>query len=164
MSVGGWPHGLDEIKARYGDPMEYFGGDGTFDAGRWERDHMTVIQLPEPLLMADGRQAYRVMCHREVAQALGAFYSDLHDARLLHELEPYGGCYCRRLQRGGSLRISTHWWAIASDWRVSTCKQGTSGDMPQAIVERIEAAGMMWGGRWDMPDRDPMHGQFCNGY
>jgi len=135
---------------------------GTRVNDMWPATILTKLPLPETLHLSwdQATQVSAIYCHQMVASALGAILAQIHDAGLWHELEPYGGCYCWRAQRGGS-RLSLHAWGAAVDFRVSTCPLGEVGDMPAAIVEAFEHMGVQWGGRWKR--RDDGHFQFAGG-
>lgn len=165
-----WPAGLDAIRATFGDERRYLlPDDPQRISDAWAATILHPVDLPAPLrLIRDPSQspaqARRIYCHELVAPTLGAILSALHDAGLWRELEPYGGCYCFRPQSGASERLSTHSWGIAFDFRVTSCRRGTPGDMPLAIIEAFERSGAEWLGRLDGARCDPMHFQFCSGY
>lgn len=62
--------------------------------------------------------------------------------------------YQNRNIRGGDLK-SNHAFGLAVDINALTNILGTTGDMPQEVVEQWEVEGGDWGGDWSRPD--PMH-------
>jgi len=158
-----WPTGLAQIKREFGDPIPFLRDAATRVTDCWPDAILGRVELPAPLHLEwdQSRVVKAICCHRLVAASLGSILTQIHDDGLWYELEPYGGCYCWRVQRGSS-RLSAHCWAIAVDFRVSTCRLGQVGDMPMAVVEVFEASGWTWGGRWAR--RDDQHFQAASGY
>lgn len=63
--------------------------------------------------------------------------------------------YANRAVRGERSRKSNHAFGLAIDVNALTNVLGTTGDMPQEVVQQWEAEGGDWGGDWSRPD--PMH-------
>jgi hypothetical protein len=162
MNIARWPHGMDEVKAFFGDPYGYLIHDGQGISEDWSRDILARLALPAPLTLWDGKKAESIWCHKRVLSDLGAILWRIHDSGLWLMLNNYGGCFCWRAQRGGFAR-SLHSWGAAVDFRIHTCERGTDGDMPLAIVEVFEEHGWTWGGRWIGSSCDPMHLQAASG-
>ena len=75
------------------------------------------------------------------------------------------GCYNPRKKRHSTdpdAEWSTHAWGIALDINPDTNRAGTTGDLPEGVVNAFERVGFRWGGRWKR--RDPMHFQLARGY
>lgn len=158
-----WPDGIDEIRQTFGDPAPFYLNAGERVTDEWPSGILTRLDLPAPLRLSwqPSTLVRRISCHHMVAPSLGAILAGLFDAGLWQELQPFGGVYAWRPQRGGS-RLSTHCWGAAIDVRVREDNMlGMRGTMPAAVVECFEAAGAVWGGHWMRPD--PVHFQFCTG-
>jgi hypothetical protein len=156
-----WPRGLQEIKARYGDPGLFRVGSRVRAA--WEYHILEAIKLPAPLYYA-GRPVHTLTCHHLVKPSLERVLHSVRDAGDVawDSLSPYGGCYCWRLMRGGG-QLSAHCWAIAVDLGVSRNPQGQAWpDFHPAVIAAFRAEG--WTHGVDFPCPDPMHFQACSGY
>jgi len=104
--MNAWPRDAnDDLKKFYGDP-------GT---------DLTFLTLPYPLIVAWdlSKTVRRLTCHRLVHDSLGrifsetlATYGQAEISRL--RLDLFGGCYNKRLIRGGT-RWSTHAFGAAVD-------------------------------------------------
>jgi hypothetical protein len=157
-----WPVGLDEIKREFGDPTPFLLDDGLRVQDQWPEMTLARLDLPRPLTLWNGGPVRSIMCHQLVRASLGGILTQLDDAGLYDELNPWGGCYNWRLKRGSN-ELSTHGWAIAIDPRAKPCNAlGLPGDMPPAVIEIFAQNGWTWGGTFRR--RDPAHFQACGGY
>jgi hypothetical protein len=158
------PHGLDQIRATFGDIFQYILPDHTLDP-RWQAGHLTTIPLPFPLALSwDGsRQVEHITCHRLLQSAFGRVFATLMEFGLEAKVTSFSGCFCFRPQRTGT-ELSAHSWGIAIDLNPETNAQGTLGNMDLGVIEVFREAGFEWGGEWSGKVRDPMHFQFCTGY
>jgi hypothetical protein len=143
------PHGLDQIRATFGDIFQYILSDHTLDP-RWQSEFLTRVQL-------------QVTCHKLIADAFSSVLDDVQRAGLQPQLASFGGCFAFRPQRTGT-KLSTHSWGIAIDLNPETNEQGTAGTMDAGVIAIFQQAGFSWGGDWQGRSRDPMHFQFCSGY
>jgi len=162
-----WPHGLDEIKAFYGDPWNFIfkAEDGRLVTPiEWEAQILTDITLPLPLPLSFGGVAQRIACHVRVADSLFRILTAIRRQDLWLELIPFGGCYNVRPKSARVDVLSTHSWGIALDFAVDRNRRGTTGSMHPGIVAEFEAEGWTWGGHWPGQTCDPMHVQACSGY
>lgn len=155
------PHGIDAIKATFGDPDAYLKPDGTLKAS-WERDTIVRVALPYAIPYAPAPLTItRIACHHLLADTFVAVFGALRDAGIAPDYLLYGGCYVERPKRT-SAKWSTHTWGIAIDIRPETNALGTKGDMDTRVVGVFKAHGFTWGGEWAKPD--PMHFQYAIGY
>ena len=158
------PHGLDEIRAVFGDPFDYMRDDGTV-APEWEVEFLTRTPLPFaiPIAGARSKQVKRLQCHKKLQDLFPAVLSDIQQAGLHSHIVSCGGCYNFRLKRTSG-KLSVHSWGIAIDLNTETNKPGTAGNMDEGVVAAFRARGFTWGGTWSGTTKDPMHFQFCTGY
>lgn len=156
-----WPSGIDELKARYGDPEKY--QQGTRVDARWPQMILEHIILPAPLIFA-GKPVRTITCHQLVRPSLERILRHVRDAgpEAWASLSPYGGCYCWRVQRGGDV-LSTHCWGIAIDLGTSRNPRGQGrADFHPAVIEAFDYEG--WRHGLHFPTPDPMHFQAVAGY
>ena len=158
------PHGLDQIRATFGDIFQYILSDHTLDP-RWQSEFLTRVQLPFslPLSWDKSRIVHQVTCHKLIADAFSSVLDDVQRAGLQPQLTSFGGCFAFRPQRTGT-KLSTHSWGIAIDLNPEANEQGTAGTMDAGVIAIFKQAGFTWGGDWQGRSRDPMHFQFCSGY
>ncbi len=158
------PVGLDQIKATFGDIMQYVNNDGNLDP-RWETDQLTRAALPFgiPLSWDPGRSVTNILCHKKTATVFPAVFAEIEKQGHKDQVRTFGGCFNFRSKRTSG-KISTHAWGIAIDLNPDTNPQGRPGDMPLEIVKIFQGYGFTWGGDWSGNTRDPMHFQFCSGY
>lgn len=151
------PVGLDEI-------IETFGrlDDDSQRNSQFEAAHITLFELPYPLIYADA-SVTRARCHRLLVQNFQKVFFDLKEAGLANQFKNYGGIYARRQIRGQSAHPSTHSWGIAIDLEPDKYPLGSTKRFPDQVVRIFAAAGFFYGG--DFKSRkDPMHFQFARGY
>ncbi|CAN5717408.1 hypothetical protein BH24ACT26_BH24ACT26_21240 [soil metagenome] len=98
-----------------------------------------------------------ITCHRaifpQLREALREIVSDGVAYVIDRDPGEFGGCFNPRFidrQPGG--RLSHHAWGIALDINVSENAFGTPPDQDKRLVDRMEAWGFTWGGRWLIPD------------
>jgi len=158
------PHGLDQIRATFGDIFQYILADHTLDP-RWQSEFLTRIQLPFdlPLSWEKSRVVRQMTCHKLIAEAFGTAFGGVQRAGLQPQLTSFGGCFAFRPQRTGT-KLSAHAWGIAIDLNPETNAQGTIGNMDARVVRVFRDAGFEWGGDWQGKTKDTMHFQFCTGY
>jgi LysM repeat protein len=158
------PHGLDALRAQFGDIYDYLREDGTLEP-RWETEQLARAPLPFaiPLSWDPAKQVRNLYCHKRLATVFPAVFAELQRLRLDRKIRTYGGCFNFRAKRSGS-KLSTHAWGIAIDLNPETNAMGRDGDMAPGIVKVFESFGFTWGGRWTGAGKDPMHFQFCSGY
>jgi hypothetical protein len=159
------PHGIEEIRALYGDPDRNH--DAVLDLD-WARASLAVITLPYPMRLSWQPTTYvqRVQCHRLIGPALIDALQEIgaaHPPEYLHAagLDFWGGCFNFRAARGQD-KLSTHSWGIAVDINPQLGGLGEAPRMPGFIVEAFINRGFEWGGSWKRPDA--MHFQSCTGY
>ncbi len=158
------PHGLDQIRATFGDIFQYVLPDHTLDP-RWQTDSLVRAALPFPLPLSwdKSRTVTQMTCHKFVAGIFTDVFGHLQSAGLQEKITSFGGCFSFRPQRTGT-KLSAHSWGIAIDLNPETNAQGTAGNMDPGVVRAFRAVGFEWGGEWQGRSRDPMHFQFCTGY
>ena len=158
------PHGLDQIRATFGDIFTYLRPDHSLDP-RWPAEHLITIALPFPLVLSwdHSRKVTRMTCHKLMQPTFTSCFQQIADAGLQAQITSFGGCFCFRPQRGGT-KLSTHCWGIAIDLNPENNAQGTAGQMHPGIISIFRNAGFTWGGEWSGTACDPMHFQFCSGY
>ena len=158
------PHGLDQIRATFGDIFKYVLPDHTLDL-RWQTEFLTRITLPFPLALSwdKSRTVSEMTCHKLIASIFTDVLGRLQSAGLQEKITSFGGCFSFRPQRTGT-KLSAHSWGIAIDLNPETNAQGTAGNMDSGVIEIFRDAGFEWGGDWQGRVRDPMHFQFCTGY
>ena len=148
------PNGLTEIITQFGDPTR-------MSPAAWEDSQIVRIVLPESLGFENLRVT-RITAHHLIAAHLSDTLKKIHDAGLWAAIDPYGGGYAARAQRG-SQKLSLHAWGLAWDFRPEENALGTAGTMDQRVVGIFEAAGFTWGGRFHKR-LDPMHFQMGTNY
>lgn len=128
--------------------------DGTRITGAaWERKHMVIV----PSLPGVPRRLY---VNRAIVEpltlALEAVAGSIYRVRTI-------GCFAPRGKRGNPSSLSLHSYGIAVDVNsdANPMRSPIVTDMPIGWVEKWEAIGWTWGGRWRTPD--PMHFQFAAG-
>ena len=158
------PHGLEAIKATFGDINAYLTDDGTPDPA-WQSEHMTRIPLPFPVPLSGDRSKVvtRIYCHVKWQDFIPEVFATLEREGLKDQIKTFGGCFNFRSKRTAD-KFSTHCWGIAIDLNPETNQQGTAGDMNEDVVEIFRRFGFKWGGDWAGKSKDPMHFQFCTGY
>ena len=158
------PHGLDQIRATFGDIFQYILSDHTLDP-RWQSQFLTRIELPFRLSISwdKSRAVTQMTCHRLIAPVFADVFAQLKSTALSDKITSFGGCFSFRPQRTGT-KLSTHAWGIAVDLNPETNQQGTAGEMDSGVIAIFERAGFTWGGDWEGHSRDPMHFQYCSGY
>ncbi len=159
------PHGLDQIRATFGDIFKYVLPDHTLDP-RWQKDFLTLVALPFPLPLSWGksRTVTVMLSHKLLAEVLADVFNRLQSGGLQEKITSFGGCFSFRPQRTGTTKLSAHSWGIAIDLNPETNAQGTVGNMDPGVIKIFRDAGFEWGGDWQGRVRDPMHFQFCAGY
>lgn len=100
------------IYARYGDPEDK----------NFQRDYLTLIDLPYPLRIAwnPSQQTQKMKVHKELATIIPVILDEVLTTYGREQVEAlgldlFGGCYNLRKMRGGN-KLSTHSWAYALDW------------------------------------------------
>lgn len=158
------PHGLEAIKATFGDINAYLRDDGTLDPA-WEDEQMTRVPLPFPIPYSLDRSLVirNLHCHVKWQDFIREVFSSLEREGLKDQIKTCGDCFCFRSKRTGG-KFSTHCWGIAIDLNPETNQQGTPGDMDEGVVEVFRRFGFKWGSDWSGKSKDPMHFQFCTGY
>lgn len=164
------PNGLDEILEVYGDIRKYIRGDGTL-LPDWERHMLVAIDLPRPLRLSwDPRPVSRMRCHRLLAQNFERVFADIVAADVWHMLDPFGGCFEYRRQRGKTPKLSTHAWGISVDFDPDGNPHGApledtrlgGTDDGRKVLAIFEDHGFVSGATFPKPD--VMHQQFARGY
>ncbi len=157
------PEGLEEIKAKYGDP-----GHEAFSR-EWFNKHIKTFRLPVELRLSwdPGTVVNKILAHEDVGDAMvdaiaeiAWFYRD----EFVEKYNFYGGTYAYRKKRGGD-EFSTHAWGIAIDFNPHLGRFGSIEDAasyPRPIVQAFKERGFEWGGEWSWPDA--MHFQAARGY
>lgn len=154
------PHGLEAIKATFGDPTPYITQAGVEES--WMNTILQKIHLPYTMDYAYAKtKIITIQCHKLIAEPLQNTFTEVHNKGLSNLCLVYGGCYVWRQMRT-SYKLSTHCWGIALDLNPRTNVQGTKGDMAPEIISIFESHGFYWGGNFKL--RDPMHFQYCTGY
>jgi len=153
------PHGLAGIHAAYGRFSYTSQPDGriVIDAA-WRRAHIVSLMLVG---------GHRIWCHRAVVNELGALYQEAVDAS--GYLPERVGCYAARHKMWRADRgLSTHAWGCAIDVDPHLNRYGAvecalrRSEKTARFIEVFEAAGWVYGGRWD--SRDNHHLQRVTGY
>ncbi len=158
------PHGLDQIRATFGDIFACLHPDHTLDP-QWQTDFLQRIMLPFPMTLSwdRTRSVSQVTCHKRLGNIFADVFGRVQSTGSEKQITSFGGCFSFRPQRTGT-KLSTHSWGIAIDLNPEPNAQGTAGDMDSAIVDIFRKAGFQWGGDWEGRSRDPMYFQFCSGY
>ncbi|MBN2108730.1 MAG: M15 family metallopeptidase [Deltaproteobacteria bacterium] len=159
------PHGFEQILDRFGNIYDYYSEDGGFEEAAWCADMMTVTELPFSAALSwdPSRQVRKIRCHRKLADIISDAFCAIREAGLAEEIMTVGDCYNFRTRRV-SRKLSTHCWGIALDINPELNMPGSTGRMPQELVELFGAFGFAWGGTLPGRHRAPMHFQFCRGY
>jgi hypothetical protein len=155
------PHGLDAVKAFYGNPTPLIRPDGTVSPF-WEA-RMVKVEFPRPLPISwlPDALATHARVNVVIADEVEKTFRALEDADVWRHLRTFDGGYVWRAMRGSS-RLSTHAYGAALDFDAHTNRLGTEGDMAPEVIHVFRTRGWQWGGYWHRPD--PMHFQFAKGY
>lgn len=157
------PHGLPALLQAYGNPFDFVN-----DKPAWESKILLTRPLRYPLPYAYGPATVtQIRAHRQVVDRFVEVLAKCVEAGVDPQRIAYGGCYCWRPKRGGSVQLSVHTWGAAMDLDPAHNPMGIPWDggdrMLQArVVEIAESFGLLWGGRWARPDS--MHVQLVDGY
>lgn len=157
------PCGLEEIKAKYGDP-------GAKELNRdWYEAQTMVFELPVPLALSWDPETTvtRIRAHREVGLAMVDAIAEVawFYRGQFTRFNRLGGVFNFRHKRGNSGELSTHAWGIAIDLNPRLGRLGNTKDAaayPRQIVQAFKERGFEWGGDWARPDA--MHFQAATGY
>lgn len=157
------PHGLAQIKKKFGNIYRHIAADGTLRAS-WEQEYMDHLRLPFaiPLSWNKDKSVSNLYCHKVLKPVFKSVFETIKNERLSNRIVSYGGCFNYRSVRLGH-KLSTHSWGIAIDINPETNRMGTTGDMDSEIIRIFKDHGFTWGGNWT-GRKDPMHFQFCSGY
>jgi hypothetical protein len=163
-----WPHGIDAVRATYGDIRPFIQQDfDRLSAPGWAPAKLTVVTLPAPLHYT-GRPVRSIWCHSYIAPSLRVVLGRIWDAGqdAWDSLDPYGGCWCVRAIRGSAGpaidHLSRHSEAIALDFGVSRNPRGQAwADFHPAVTSAFDEEGWCHGLVFATPD--PMHWQACYG-
>jgi hypothetical protein len=162
VSLSAIPDGIDQIKARYGDPDA--DGDYVLDQA-WFKENIRVFESPFPLRLSWNPTQYirRFQVHRlvgdAIVDALGQVLNDVGaDAIKNQGWDFYGGVFNFRNNRR-SPHLSTHAWGIAIDLNPQLAPMGIQiCGQPKSIFDAFSARGFQW------VEGDWMHAQACTGY
>lgn len=143
---------------RYGNPDA--NDDGILDVD-WFRENIVVFELPFPLIQSWGAKGEirRFQAHRLAGARIVAAYSRIGAYKGIpylreNKLDIWGGCWNFRRAKGWDV-LSVHAWGAAVDHCPDIGRMGSAEDAatyPRFIVEAFEAEGLVWGGRWKLPD------------
>lgn len=160
------PHGLEEIKATFGNIFDFIRSDKSLDPA-WEAMQIVHAALPFPIVLSGhpAEHVNSIQCHVKLANIMPAVFADIERKNLADKIREYGGCYEFRPKHNltGTSDLSVHSWGIAIDLNPTSNPLGSHGDMDLEIVEIFRNHGFMWGGDFSAP-KDPMHFQYCTGY
>lgn len=157
------PFGWEEIAAFVGWKDEF-----VRDLPSWERQ-MVLVKAPAGRIFTyDGKPTKGIRMHGAVAAETRDLLLEISDAGLWKFVQPTGGGYNFRTQRG-SKKLSQHSLGLAFDSDPTKNSLGVPasktllGTEPGLGVVRIaEARGWTWGGRWQRPDS--MHFNWGGGF
>jgi hypothetical protein len=175
------PRGINEIKARYGNPNSNGKVSQT-----WVQEYLMQVDLPYPMRVAghESQVVTHIQFNKNAADALKlaltnvynyvrgmmktkygfnhttAFYDQKTMEYLkANNLDLYGGAFVFRLKRGSKTSLSMHSYAIAIDINPQNNPMGGKTVMPAWFVKCFESIGFTWGGRWNGKYKDGMHMQ-----
>ena len=157
------PHGIDELRERFGDPNKYVADDGRLHE-TWEANQIIRVPLPYPVPYAYGpQQITKVAVHRLSADLWTEFFVALAANGVPREHLLFGGAYVPRAKRTAG-EWSVHAWGLAMDFRPATCPMGKPlrCDLMPEFFETAYNLGLVCGRDWKKPD--PMHVQAVCGY
>jgi hypothetical protein len=139
------PHGLDQIRATFGDIFQYVLPDHTLDP-RWQTEFLSRITLPFPLTLSwdKSRTVTQMTCHKLLSGVFTEVFASLHSVNAQEKITSFGGCFNFRPQRTGT-KLSAHSWGIAIDLNPEANAQGTAGDMDPGVIKIFRASGFEWG-------------------
>jgi hypothetical protein len=163
------PHGLDEIRAFYGDvKIEKRGG-------RWEIIQPITWEAVNCVLLRDlpGLGSKSLYVHRLIAEPLRRALARAAEACPDYAIRTIG-CFNPRPKKASDSRygvcgwdrgLSLHTVAAAVDINHdrNPWNKALISDMPSAFVRAFDAEGFTWGGDFTRM-KDPMHFQYGSGY
>lgn len=159
------PTSWSDLRLRFGDERAFRNAEGRLTA-KWEAETLAVVKLPAPLFLAWSPETMvsRIRVHKLTVGIWEMFFEGVHDENLWMYLNPFGGSYADRAQRGSATKPSLHSWGLACDFDPNRNKMGSkSWRMPQEVVAIAESCGLTWGGRFKGTRNDPMHLQLGKG-
>lgn len=165
MSLVAPPTSWTDLRLRFGDERQFRNAEGRLTA-KWEQAALATLKLPAPLFLAWSPETMvtRIRVHKLTVDVWAEFYEQVNDADLWTYLNPFGGGYADRAQRGSATKPSLHSWGLANDHDPNRNKMGAkSWRMPQEVVVIGEKCGLTWGGRFKSPRNDSMHWQIGKG-
>jgi hypothetical protein len=159
------PHGIQQVVEMFGNIYDYVDEDGCFDEYSWNREMLTMTQLPFPVALSWDRslQTRRVRCHKKMAGVITDAFCTIEREGFADEVITVGDFYNFRSKRSCG-KLSLHCWGIAIDVNPETNRLASKGSMPQELVMLLREFGFTWGGDFRGKYRDTMHFQFCTGY
>jgi hypothetical protein len=149
-----WPL-QSECAAFYGDP----------DSAGWEKANLVEVPCPWPLQI-EGKTVHAISIHSKCADSLREVLEAIweacgRDVSKISELryDRYDGSFNNRPIRGSTTK-SMHAYGCAIDFDAADNPFHSETHLftsDSIIVQKFEAAGWVWGGRWMSPDA--MHAQ-----
>lgn len=126
--------------------------------GEFERQNMTVVQLPFLASVPGAPASGRIRLHKIAAPSLVAAFTELNESIYWKELLSYDGAFVPRLIRGSYDILSNHALGIAIDLNAAwnpmgkpPTPAGETGSLFN-IAEIFKSYGWSWGGDWRNPD------------
>ncbi len=118
------PHGLEQIRATFGDIQKYILHDGTLDPS-WQTKFLSFIVLPFPLMLSFDHSTTitHFTCHKLLIEVFADVFEQIVSNGLQAKITNFGGCFAFRSQRAGT-KLSTHSWGIAIDLNPETNPAG----------------------------------------
>lgn len=175
------PHGFEEIVRFYEwDPARYLTPAGRLvPAGPttlWQREAMALFKLPAPFTLswAGGQTTRRMTCHRKLVPVYEAAFAAILVQGLWGFLDPFGGSFAWRAQRGSGGTAATHpsmhAFGAATDHDPGANPRGRAPEATKIggtlqgrqLVSLMASFGFTWGGHFPVPDA--MHFQWGSGY
>jgi len=152
------PHGIDEIKAVYGDIVvaRVDGSRRIISPPYWEERHCIIARS----LPGYDRPIY---VNRAIEEPLKAALLKAQQSCPDYKIRTMG-CFNPRPKRIDGSALSLHSWAVAVDINADTnpMKDPLTCDMPPEFIDAFVSNGWTWGGTFPTPD--PMHFQLASGY
>lgn len=155
------PKGAAAFREFYGFHSPQHVDDAGHATKAWE-SRLMLISLPAPLSLSWDRWIHvrQVRLHPQCASHFDRFLREVYAEGLWQFLDPFGGGYAWRLQRGSAGALSTHAFGAALDFDPAGNPRGRAIEdcrMPRDVVNIARAVGLACGA--DFATIDVMHFQ-----
>lgn len=108
---------------KYGNPTE--------NTLKWERENMTVYDVPDVFERMNGFVPKKIYCHRKFVLPLTLWFQDMATTGVIKEIISWDGCFNIRLKRGAR-SLSIHSFGMAVDFNAAHNPLGLTAQQAMA--------------------------------